>query len=114
MSTRGEIRLTEEILSDLGFKKVSYTDEDKEYYHYELSLTRNNNYGDLLLITNASDEEDFPIVKLFGADEYDFLFAEPIVVLMNILQANCIVPDFILDQQNINTESNDEPHQETE
>lgn len=100
MTTQGEIRITEEILTDFGFKKISYINElEKECYHYELPLTRNNNYSDLLLITNSNDEEDFPVVQLFGADEYEFLFAEPIILLMNILQANCVVEDFVLDQQ---------------
>lgn len=101
MNNRGKIRITEEILQDFGFRKIAYTQEEtgKEFYHYELPLTESNNYSDLLLITNASDELDFPIVQLFGADEYEFLFAEPIIVLMNILQSNCIVEGFQLDQQ---------------
>ena len=101
MNLRGEIRITEEMLSDFGFRKVAYIQEEtgKEFYHYELPLTADNSYSDLLLITNASDELDFPIVQLFGANEYEFFFAEPIIIFMNLLQSNCIVEGFQLDQQ---------------
>ena len=101
INTRGELRITEEMLTDFGFLKISYTQEEtgKEFYHYELPLTQVNNYSDLCLITNASDEDDFPIVQLFGASEYEFMFAEPIILLMNILQSNCVVDGFQLDKQ---------------
>jgi hypothetical protein len=105
---RGEVRITEEILEAFGFLKRGYTDEDsgKTFYHYELPLVRENKYSDLLLITNASDEEDYPIVQLYGADEYEFLYAEPIYMLMNILQSNCVVEGFQLDQQFTKNEKN--------
>lgn len=101
INTRGELRITEEMLTDFGFLKIAYTQEEtgKEFYHYELPLTQVNNYSDLCLITNASDEDDFPIVQLFGASEYEFMFAEPIILLMNILQSNCVVDGFQLDKQ---------------
>lgn len=101
MNTRGEVRITEEMLEGFGFRKIAYTQEEtgKEFYHYELPLTADSSHGDLLLITNASDEDDFPIVQLFGANEYEFMFAEPIIVLMNILQSNCVVEGFQLDKQ---------------
>jgi len=101
INTRGEVRITEEILKAFGFLKRGYKDDEsgKSFYHYELPLTKESKYSDLLLITNASDELDFPIVQLFGADEYEFMFAEPIFMLMNILQSNCIVEGFQLDQQ---------------
>lgn len=109
MSIRGEMRLTEEMLLDFGFSKVSYIQEEtgKEFYHFELPLTRKNDYGDLLLISNANDEVDFPVVQLFGADEYEFLFAEPIILLMNILQSNCVVEGFLIDQQFTNGVKNE-------
>ena len=109
MSIRGEMRLTEEMLLDFGFSKVSYIEEEtgKEFYHLELPLTRKNNYGDLLLISNANDEADFPVLQLFGANEYEFLFAEPIILLMNILQSNCIVEGFKLDEQFTNGVKNE-------
>lgn len=101
MTNRGAIRITEEMLIDFGFRKIAYTQEEtgKEFYHYELPLTADSSHGDLLLITNANDEDDFPIVQLFGANEYEFMFAEPIIVLMNILQSNCVVEGFQLDKQ---------------
>ena len=100
-NTRGTIRLTEEMLEGFGFLKIAYTQEEtgKEFYHYELPLTQVSDYSDLCLITNASDEDDFPVVQLFGASEYEFHFAEPIIVLMNILQSNCVVEGFQLDKQ---------------
>ena len=101
INTRGEVRITEEILQGFGFQKCEYKDEEtgKYFYHYELPLTGDNRYSDLLLISNTSDDLDFPIVQLFGANEYEFMFAEPIFMLMNILQSNCIVEGFQLDQQ---------------
>lgn len=110
MNNRGTVRITEEMLEGFGFRKVAYTQEEtgREFYHYELPLTQHNDYSDLLLITNASDEDDFPIVQLFGANEYEFLYAEPILVLMNILQSNCVVEGFQLDQQFNNQEDGTE------
>ena len=101
LNLRGTVRLTPEILEDIGFRKMSYTQEETghEFFHYELPLSQHNTYADLLLITNSNDEPDFPVVQLFGAFEYEFLFVEPIVVLMNILQSNCVVEGFQLDQQ---------------
>lgn len=104
------IRLTPEILEEIGFKKDSYVNEEtnQEYYHYELPLTRQNDYTEFLLITNASDEPDFPIVQFFGVDEYEIKHVEPLVLLMNLLQSVCVVEDFKLDEQfkNKNDENN--------
>lgn len=111
MNVRGEVRITEEMLQGFGFRKIGYTQEEtgKEFYHYELPLTQANDYSDLLLITNASDEDDFPIVQLFGANEYEFLYAEPIILFMNILQSNCVVEGFHLDNQfNESTQDEDQ------
>jgi hypothetical protein len=95
------IRLTPEFLEEIGFKKVSYVSEEtnKEYFHYELPLTRKNDYTDFLLISNASDEPDFPVVQFFGVDEYEFHHLEPLVLLMNLLQSVCVAEDFKLDEQ---------------
>jgi hypothetical protein len=95
------IRLTPELLEEVGFKKTSYISEEtnQEYSHYELPLTRRSDYGDFLLISNASDEVDFPIVQIFGVDEYEFHHLEPLVLLMNLLQSVCVVEDFKLDEQ---------------
>lgn len=94
-------RLTSEMIEDMGFNKIEYFDEEtgKQFYHFELPLTRSNEYGDLLLISNASDEADFPIIQIFGANEYEIHHAEPLIVLLNLLQSVCVVEDFKLDQQ---------------
>jgi hypothetical protein len=93
-------RLTPEILLGVGFRKVSYRDEetDKEVFHFELPLSKSS-YCDFVLITNASDEEEFPVVRFCGVSEYEILHVEPLIVLMNLLQSLCIVEDFKLDQQ---------------
>lgn len=93
-------KLTPELLTEFGFKKVESTDEEtgKEFFHFELPLSKST-YLDFVLLTNMSDEPDFPIVRFCGVDEYEFREAEPIVLMMNLLQHSCVDPNFQLDQQ---------------
>jgi hypothetical protein len=101
-------RLTPELLEEFGFQKVGYTDEDtgKHVFHYELPLSKST-YCDFILLSNPNDEEEFPIVQFCGVDEYEFRHAEPLVLLMNILQSTCVVDGFQIDEQ-FNIESNGE------
>jgi hypothetical protein len=93
-------RLTLEMLQELGFEKISYIDEDTnlEMFHYELPLSKSI-YVDMFLTTNANDEDDFPVVRFCGVNEYKFIYAEPLIVLLSILQASCVVEGFTITEQ---------------
>jgi hypothetical protein len=101
-------RLSPELLTEFGFEKIGYIDEDSgiEKFHYELPLSKTT-YCDFLLLSNANDEPDFPIVQFCGVDEYEFHHAEPLVLLMNILQSVCVVEGLQIDQQ-FNNKPNEE------
>jgi hypothetical protein len=93
-------RLIPEMLPEMGFKKISYIDEDtnKEVFHYELPLSKTT-YQDFVLISNPNDEEDFPVIQFCGVDEYEIKHVEPLVLLINLLQSCCVVDEFVIDKQ---------------
>jgi hypothetical protein len=105
------IRLSPELLKEFGFEKIGYIDEDSglEKFHYELPLSKST-YCDFLLLSNANDEPDFPVVQFCGIDEYEFHYAEPLVLLMNILQSVCVVEGLQIDKQS-NNKSDERPEQ---
>lgn len=100
MST-GQIPIEESMLEAIGFTKHIVTAEesgmDKEYYYYDKNLSSNTNF---CLITNASDEEGFPTVRILEVPEYKFTTMEPIIVILNILE------DSLIEETNAEQESN--------
>jgi hypothetical protein len=87
--TSGQIRITEEFLKALNFEKVLVTKEQsgnkEDYHYYILDLAEDKG---LTLISNASDEENFPTLHFMDVPDYKFTTAEPIIVLLNILEDN--------------------------
>lgn len=97
MNNRGEIRLNEEMLINLGFKKqnaVITVERDKiKTYRYVLNLCHKSDES-FKLTTNFYHEHNFPEVIINNIDTYEFLYAEPLIVFLNILQSNCVVENF--------------------
>ena len=93
MNTRGEIRLTEEMLNNMGFKKMKFkSSEGLTLYCWKLDIAAD--VEDFYLVTNSSQESNFPVVHFSNTDTYEFQFAEPLIVLLNILQSNCQIEEF--------------------
>lgn len=93
MNNKGEIRITEDMLEDLGFKKrpIITSNKDKSYI-WELIISADNE--DLCLVTDIPESKNYPTVKFNFTDTYEFYYVEPIIVLLNILQSNCTFEDF--------------------
>jgi len=93
MNNRGEIRITEDMLEDLGFKKHPINDPiEGKTFIWGLNITAETE--DFYLITNTPESKNYPAVRFNFTDTYEFLYVEPIIVLLNILQSNCTFEDF--------------------
>lgn len=97
MNNRGEIRLNEEMLINLGFQKentfITVGRDKTKTYRYVLNLCHDSS-EDFKLSTNFYHEHNFPEVTINNVETYEFLYAEPLIILLNILQSNCVIENF--------------------
>ena len=80
--------LTDEVLEELGFKKIVMTSEetgnDEDFYYYELELFPEDKYNDLALLSD--DNNKTKVVKLFPYDKPEFKTAGGVKTLLMAMQ----------------------------
>lgn len=91
---RGEIEISEDLLLGIGFKKVIITKEEsgneKDFYYYIYKISRDV-HCDFSFISGESDASDFLTIKLLEVPDFEFVTAEPLIVMLNILEDNRVL-----------------------